>query len=961
MARVAKFLVRKTAAQWAAANPILGLGTFGIELTTNQLKIGDGATDWAGLHYAASPFDLDLGPLARTEQHAAEVWRLTNPVLTDQVVGYETDTHRGKIGDGITPWNGLPYINGREPVGILLLESGAALLLEDGSLLLLAGGRVVGQTDYRFTTRIQIVGGLGAGLLAARTTAINITGGLGAGLRTTTRIPAAGGLGAGPLTTTAINITGGLGAGLAGLGPYPMADLVADALGVNVHLEYGGTIYDTGYASIVRPRLNELGTRHIRSGAGSGTARSTAITRYQQLAAQGIRLLLMNDSYVADTAYMAAHLDYIEAVEGRDEPDTNDDSPTNHWQAGLRAAQIAFYAAVRANSALDGLPVLPSAFGRSANLPWWAANFADLEDYCDAGALHDRANAAAYGTIPEVTGAGQGGGWTGTSAGWSNPEVEASYRSALGATKPIWSTELGPRYDGANLSTEHQAAKAVARHLLFRVLSMGRPRVYVYQLIENSGSEDFGLLTTAGTPRQAFNALRNIVALFRNQGPGFQTTTLGYSVTGATADMQQHVLQRRDGSWLLVIWRGTGDGSNKFTTTEGTRATVTLTLTTPISRARRFEPTLAATLAAALKERYLSPTSISISVPDHPVVVELNPVYPTLSGLPWPSGMDLIGDGQLSQVASLGTFRGRPLDCSMTFLGEGWYGSGKTWTDMVTNNLVVRAGGQMETLVNAGIRCIHAMPLCLASERGDNARRIYQDMQLPGSVYRDRYQLMIDRIAAWATTRAKQELIVIRPGWEANHGYPWSGNDLSDVDLPYYTAWWEEVAAVIRGTLPWVDICWNHLQDSSAFILRDYKPADELWDILGCDAYDGNFPGYWVDSDSNWNLYKGSYNTGTGVVKGPQGFVDYARAIGKQVSFCEWGSFNRLYDKVTNPTPPPDGSNNSVFVAKMYELFQTNADILAYENYFNGPGAHRIEPTICQPLPRAAYLAAWTP
>ena len=368
-----------------------------------------------------------------------------------------------------------------------------------------------------------------------------------------------------------------------------------------------------------------------------------------------------------------------------------------------------------------------------------------------------------------------------------------------------------------------------------------------------------------------------------------------------------------------------------------------------------------ARLAAALKQKYLNPTSITFTVSDHPTVLEIEPVYPTRSGLAWSSGIDLISDGSVAECNTLATFRSRPLDCSMTFLGKGWFGTGKTWTDMTSNNLVVRAGGQMETLVNAGIRCVHAMPMCLEDERGDNAKRIYDDMQVVGSVYRARYQLMIDRIAAWATTQAKQEMITIRLGWEANHGYPWSGNDLSAVDLPYYTPWWEEVAAIIRATLPYVDITWNHLQDSSAFILRDYKPADELFDVLGCDVYDGNWPGYWVDSDSNWNLFKGSYNTGTGVVKGPQGFVDYARAIGKRVSFCEWGPYNRLFNKDTNPAPAPDGSNNSVFVAKMYELFQTNADILAYENYFNGVAEHRIEPTICQPLPRAAYLAAWTP
>lgn len=1281
MARAAKFLVRKTAAQWAASNPILGLGTFGIEVTTNQIKIGDGATDWAGLHYAASPFDLQLGPTASTEQHAAEVWRLTNPVLGDQVVGYESDTHRGKIGDGITPWRSLAYINGREPVGIMLLETGAALLLEDGSLLLLAGGSVDGGTVYEFTTRIEILGGGGASLLAARTTSIQITGGAGAGLKSRTRITVQGGAGASLINTTAISIVGGAGAGLAGLGAYPMADQVADALGINVHLEYGGSVYDTGYATIVRPRLNELGTRHIRGGVGSGTSRTNAITRYQQLAAQGIKLLLTNSTYLADTAYMAAHLDYVEAVENRDEPDVTDNTPTDAWKAGLRSRHIAFWNAVRANSALDSLPVLPSPLNNPANLGWWAANFSDLEDYCDAGALQDRANNAGQGTIPESTTDGQGGGWTGAGYGWTNNQVETSYRAALGGSLPIWSSELGPRYDGANLSTEHQAAKAAVRHLLHRVLTLGRPRVYVYQLIENSGSEDFGLLTKAGTPRQPFHALRNLVSLFRDQGPEFQTRPLDYTltvgagsawtspalvdpaylitrlptraddasyffaaaanrvydgrertythtgssailisarnshgpavITGAkfvstvspsvtwkarkgdgqldvggirletdglaivegiwmdrlmdgiriqpsvygtashivrhsyfrnmhddiiendscsqvdvedllidgcvvfyserpgssgtcpnpqkttnirrciveikpqaydtgvpiqngnlfklgpntgpvnvtdcvflvhqprvgasetaangkyffptsgthsnniicwmgtatygafpvdddtplpagftvvaddrtafdaaraawlaahgsvdgddfpwlhmpaaapsTSDLETHVLQKRSGAWLIAMWRGAGDGSRKFLTTESARLDVTLDLATPVSRARRFEPTLAATLGDALKQRYLSPTSISFPVPDHPVIVELSPVYPTRSGLAWNSGLDPITDGSISEANTLATFRGRPLDCSTTFMGGGWYGTGKTWTDMTSDNLVVRAGGQIDTLINAGIRCVHAMPLCLEAERGDNAKRIYDDMQAVGSVYRDRYQQMADRIAARATTRARQELITIRLGWEANRGYPWSIDDCSAVDQPYWRAWWEAVAAIIRSTMPYVDITWSHLTGAGGLAIDDYRPADELFDVVGNDVYDGNFVGYWVDSDSNWNLFKGSYDPETGIVNGPQGYVDYARAIGKRLSVCEWGAYNRLYNKDTNPTPAPDGSNNSVFVTKMYELFQTNADIMAYENYFNGPVQHRIEPVVCQPLPRAAYLAAWTP
>ena len=80
------------------------------------------------------------------------------------------------------------------------------------------------------------------------------------------------------------------------------------------------------------------------------------------------------------------------------------------------------------------------------------------------------------------------------------------------------------------------------------------------------------------------------------------------------ADMQHHLVQRRNGSWLLVLWRGVGDASARFLTSEAERASLTLAFSTPVARVRRYEPTLAPTLAAALKQRYLSPTSISVSV-----------------------------------------------------------------------------------------------------------------------------------------------------------------------------------------------------------------------------------------------------------------------------------------------------------------------------------------------------------
>lgn len=39
-------------------------------------------------------------------------WSSTNPILQAGEPGFETDTYKLKIGDGITRWNLLPYISG---------------------------------------------------------------------------------------------------------------------------------------------------------------------------------------------------------------------------------------------------------------------------------------------------------------------------------------------------------------------------------------------------------------------------------------------------------------------------------------------------------------------------------------------------------------------------------------------------------------------------------------------------------------------------------------------------------------------------------------------------------------------------------------------------------------------------------------------------------------------------------
>lgn len=41
--------------------------------------------------------------------HTGAEWTELNPVLPEGVEGYETDTRRRKVGDGVTAWNDLEY------------------------------------------------------------------------------------------------------------------------------------------------------------------------------------------------------------------------------------------------------------------------------------------------------------------------------------------------------------------------------------------------------------------------------------------------------------------------------------------------------------------------------------------------------------------------------------------------------------------------------------------------------------------------------------------------------------------------------------------------------------------------------------------------------------------------------------------------------------------------------------
>ena len=111
------------------------------------------------------------------------------------------------------------------------------------------------------------------------------------------------------------------------------ADAFIDTMGINTHLHYQGTVYDERYEDLIKPKLLELGVRHVRDGAYTyeEADRNTFFyERLRELGAAGVRFNLITS---LETPYNEA-TDYsklddivswtdgaVESFEGINEPD----------------------------------------------------------------------------------------------------------------------------------------------------------------------------------------------------------------------------------------------------------------------------------------------------------------------------------------------------------------------------------------------------------------------------------------------------------------------------------------------------------------------------------------------------------------------------------------------------------------------------------------------------------------
>lgn len=108
MAVVTQIQIRRgTAAQWTSANPTLAAGEWGFETDTNKGKIGNGSTAWNSLAYVLGVGDID-GVTAGTGLSGGGTSGTVTISLSTPVSVANGGTGITSFGTGVATWLGTP-------------------------------------------------------------------------------------------------------------------------------------------------------------------------------------------------------------------------------------------------------------------------------------------------------------------------------------------------------------------------------------------------------------------------------------------------------------------------------------------------------------------------------------------------------------------------------------------------------------------------------------------------------------------------------------------------------------------------------------------------------------------------------------------------------------------------------------------------------------------------------------
>ncbi len=390
-----------------------------------------------------------------------------------------------------------------------------------------------------------------------------------------------------------------------------------DSIGFNTHLRY----YDTAYGNypLIRQRLLELGIRHIRDGGSD----PLWIQRTNELGSSGIRSTIVIDPFIGTGPTASYNMNPpgydvltlvknlvpagVEAIEILNEFDItrnngyfyNGQPVTDaNWITYLRNFTQDTYNALNSDPATQNVAVI----GPSFVYPDSSTLVGNLSSWVDYGNAHPYSNPLHPGN--------------------GNLLRDLANRSIPTANRPIIVTEIG--YSTGSPLSDRPVSETVQGKYIPRMFlenfNSGVFRTFSYEFIDqfpnpNNSEYNYGILRYDGKPKPAYTAMQNLIGILNDTALPFTPGTLDYSLSGNTQNVRTTLLQKSDGSFYMVLWLEVPS------TDQVSSQTVNLTLNTAIAQAATY---LSNNSAAPIGQ-YSTPTQLTLTVPDSPLIVKLSP------------------------------------------------------------------------------------------------------------------------------------------------------------------------------------------------------------------------------------------------------------------------------------------------------------------------------------------------
>lgn len=398
------------------------------------------------------------------------------------------------------------------------------------------------------------------------------------------------------------------------------ADSFVDSVGVAVHLGYTDTTYGK-YDEIVKPRLRELGVRHIRDGVRLEDI--DIQQKFLDLAKIGIKSTLVMDPRELNHGSLAVNVvksipESVEAVEGPNEWEIQPELKYagQSFPQAVRRFQAELYSAIKADPVTATLPVLSP----SILAPHLAFVLGRVP--CDVFNIHNYPRGLWGMPMDEMK--------------WGSPVDELNNRlnlnSIICGNKPVIITETGYNTSMKNHNENGVSEQVAAKYLLRMFLAYFNQKIkrfYAYELTDLNSDpqgEKWGLLRYDGSPKPSFIALKNLISLLQDPQTitynSFPLDSLDYNLQGNKNNIRHTLLQKSNGTFYLILWQEVPSFEHK-TKTDITVAErpLNLILNTPISQVTIYQPVN----STAPVNQYKNAQQLELKVPDHPLIIELVP------------------------------------------------------------------------------------------------------------------------------------------------------------------------------------------------------------------------------------------------------------------------------------------------------------------------------------------------